>query len=85
MKKGKRPSRGILTFLFILIVFCIFVITAAVVGVIAFLLTKLGVFQNVNRYGLGIPVTITIAASVVIGTLAVSYTHLDVYKRQFIT
>ena len=73
MKKVKRPSRGILTFLFILIVFCIFMITAAVVGFIAFLLTRLGVFQNVNRYGLGIPVTITIAASVVIGTLVAAF------------
>ena len=73
MKKVKRPSRGILTFLFILIVFCIFMITAAVVGFIAFLLTRLGVFQNANRYGLGIPVIITIAASVVIGTLVAAF------------
>ena len=63
------PPRGMLTFLFTLVVFCIFVITAAAVGLIVFLLTQMGVFQDSGGYSLGVSITVTIAASVVVGTL----------------
>lgn len=69
MRKAKMPPRGMLTFLFTMVVFCIFVITAAAVGLIVFLLTQMGVFQDSGGYSLGVSITVTIAASVVVGTL----------------
>lgn len=69
MSEQKRPPRAALTIIFGFVVFCIFLITMMIVGIVIYPLTRAGILGEISAHNPLPPIVFFALASILVGTI----------------